>query len=87
MVLSVEISAEAEKTLRAKAAAAGVDVEAYVAKQIERLAQGGASLREISGPASEAFEASGMSEESLADFLEEEKHAMRKERALRREGK
>jgi hypothetical protein len=80
MVLSVTISTEAEAKLRAKAAAAGVDLATYAARQLERLAAPPPSLREISGPIGEAFARSGMSEDELSDFLEAEKHAMRAER-------
>jgi hypothetical protein len=38
------------------------------------------SVKEISGPIAEAFARSGMTEEQLAEFLEQEKHAMRAER-------
>jgi hypothetical protein len=77
MVLSVTISSDAETKLRAKAAAAGVDVATYAARQLELLADAPRSLREISGPIAEAFTRSGTSEDELSDFLEAEKHAMR----------
>jgi hypothetical protein len=41
------------------------------------------SIREISGPVAEAFAKSGMTEDQLAEFLEEKKHAMRAERRAR----
>jgi hypothetical protein len=80
MVLSVTISAEAEAKLMAKAAAAGVDVATYAARQLELLAAPRRSLGEISGPIGAAFSRSGMSEDQLSDFLEAEKHALRAER-------
>lgn len=80
MVLSVTISAETEAKLRANAAAAGVDVATYAARQLERLAAPGRSVREISGPIGAAFSQSGMGEDQLSDFLEAEKHAMRAQR-------
>jgi hypothetical protein len=80
MVLSVTISSETEAKLRAKAAAAGVDVATYAARQLELLAKRPKSLHEISGPIGEAFSQSGMSEDELTEFLETEKHAMRDER-------
>jgi hypothetical protein len=80
MVLNISISPEAEARLRVKAAAAGLDVSEYAARQLELLAAGPRSLIEISGPVGGAFEKSGMSEEELGDFLEEEKHQMRAER-------
>ena len=80
MVLNLSISPEAEAKLRAKAAAAGVDLATYAARQLELLAAPSRSLQQISGPIGEAFSQSGMSESDLSDFLEAEKHAMRAER-------
>jgi hypothetical protein len=85
MVLRLPISAENETKLRAKAAAAGVDLETYLARQLEAIASPRLSLEEISGPIGEAFASSGMTEDELAEFLEEEKHAMRAERRSKRE--
>jgi hypothetical protein len=86
MVLSVTISNDAEAKLRAKAAAAGVDVATYAARQLELMAAAPRSLREVSGPVAEAFTRSGASEEELSDLLEAEKHAMRRERRERSAG-
>jgi hypothetical protein len=86
MVLSLSISAEAEARLKAKAAAAGVDIETYAARHLELIAAPPRSLKEISGPISEDFARSGMSEEELSEFLEAEKHAMRAERREKRVG-
>ena len=80
MVLTIPISKQAEATLAAKAKAAGVDLPTYAAHHLEMLGQPPRSLREISGPIADAFEASGMTEDELSDLLEEEKHAMRAER-------
>ena len=84
MLLSLSISDQAEARLRAKSAAAGVDVETYAARHLECMAALPKSLKEISGPIGEAFAQSGMSEDALSDFLEAEKHAMRAERRERR---
>jgi hypothetical protein len=86
MVLSLSISPEAEAALRAKAAAAGVDVETYAVRHIELMAGPRKSLQKISGPIAEEFAQSGMSEDELSDFLEAEKHAMRAERRDKRAG-
>ena len=86
MVLSIPISPEAEAKLRAKAALAGVDVSTYAARQLEMLATPPRSLRQISGPIAEDVAKSGMTEDELAEFLEEEKHAMRAERRRARQG-
>ncbi len=80
MVLNVTISSETESKLRAKAAAEGVDVATYAARQLELLAAASRSLREISGPIGEAFAHSGASEDELSDFLEAEKHDLRRQR-------
>lgn len=80
MLLSIPISVEAEAKLKAKAALAGVDVETYAARHLEMMAMPPQSLEEISGPIGKAFTQSGMTEDELADFLEQEKHAMRAER-------
>ena len=80
MVLSVSISAETEARLKAKAAAAGVDLATYAAQRLERMVVAPKSLKEISGPIADAFAQSGMSEDELSDFLEAEKHAMRREK-------
>jgi glycine cleavage system pyridoxal-binding protein P len=84
MVISVPISPQTEATLKAKAAAAGVDVETYAARQLELMASPPRSLKEISGPIAQAFAKSGMTEDELADFLEQEKHAMRAERRAKK---
>ena len=83
MTLSISIYAEAEAKLREKAAQAGTDVQTYAARHLELLARPVRSLLEISGPIAEAFSSSGMTEDELAEFLEQEKHAMRAERRAR----
>jgi hypothetical protein len=83
MVLRLSISPEAEARLKAKAAAAGVDMESYASSQLEAVAQR-PTLEELSGPIAEAFEETGMTEDELAEFLEKEKHAMRAERRAKR---
>ena len=80
MVLSIPISTEAEAKLKAKAALAGIDVATYAARHLEMIAAPPRPLKEISGPIAEAFVASEMTEDELAEFLEQEKHAMRAER-------
>ncbi|MGD0463791.1 MAG: hypothetical protein ABSB74_14990 [Tepidisphaeraceae bacterium] len=84
MVLTLSISAETEATLKAKAAAAGVDVETYAATLVEQTTKAPLSLREISGPIAEDFAKSGMTEDELSDLLEEAKHEMRAEKRGRR---
>jgi len=79
MVLHVPISPKTEAKLKAKAAAAGEDVEKYASRQLEAIAQR-LTLEELSGPIAKAFQKSGMTEEEWGDLLEQEKHAMRAER-------
>lgn len=84
MVLSIPISQEAQAKLLAKAAAAGVDVAAYVAALVEQAAKAPLSLQEISGPVADDFARSGMTDDELGDLLEEVKHEMRAEKRSRR---
>lgn len=80
MVLKLSISPVTEAKLKAKAAAAGVDVETYAAMLVEQTTKAPLSLKEISGPIAEDFARSGMTEDELGDLLEEAKHEMRAER-------
>ncbi|MDP9174025.1 MAG: hypothetical protein M3O30_09190 [Planctomycetota bacterium] len=86
MVLSLSISAEAEARLNARAAAAGVDLQTYISRHLELIGLPPKSLKEMSGPIADEFARSGMTEDELSDFLEVEKHAMRKERREKRAG-
>ena len=83
MVLSISISPQAEANLKAKASMAGVDMAAYVSALVEQNARRPMSLEEISGPVAKDFETSGITEDELADVLEQAKHAMRAERRAR----
>ena len=83
MVLSIPISVEAETRLRALATAAGVEVETYAARLLERVAAPPKSTEELSGPLYDEFLASGMTDDELGEFLEEVKHDMRRERRRR----
>lgn len=85
MTLTLQIPPDAEARLAEKARSAGMDVPTYAEKILETEARR-PTLREISGPIAEAFEASGMTEEELGDMLEKAKHEMRAERRAR-EGK
>jgi hypothetical protein len=82
MTLSITLSREAEAILKARAAAAGVDVETYASRQLEQSAVP-RTVQELSGPVAQAFAETGMTEDEFADFLEKEKHAMRAERRAR----
>jgi len=83
LTISLSLSPEAEARLRAKAAMVGIGLEAYAAKELERLASPPRSLEDLSGPVAHACEESGMTEDELAAFLEQEKHAARAERAAK----
>jgi hypothetical protein len=72
MPLSVPITPETEARLKAKAAA-GLDVETFAARTLERVAAR-PPLDEVLAPLRAEFEASGMSEEHLAELLEQAKH-------------
>jgi hypothetical protein len=83
MVLNLSISTEAEAKLKARALAAGVDLETYAATLVEQIAEQPLSLKEISGPIAEDFAKSGMTDDELSDLLEEAKHEMRAEARAR----
>ena len=85
MVVKLSLSPEAAAALNAKAAAAGVDVETYAARQLERLAAPSRSLLDISGPAHDEFRAAAMTDDQLADLLEQAKHDARTDRRGRRQ--
>jgi hypothetical protein len=84
MVLKLDISSEAEAALKSKAAAAGVELEQYASRLIEKMARQPRSLDELSGSIAHEFGKSGMTEDELAEFLETEKHAMRAEKRAKR---
>jgi len=80
MTLSVPVSPKAEARLRERAAAAGIDIETFAARELERLAARPRSLAEISGPLYQEFLASGMTDDQLGDLLEQAKHETRAQR-------
>jgi hypothetical protein len=83
MVLSLSISPETEAKLKAKADAAGLDINTYASKTLERVASR-PSLEDVLKPLRTEFEQSGMSEDELTEFLEEVKHESRAEQRARR---
>jgi hypothetical protein len=83
MVLSLTISPEAETKLKARAAAAGVDIATYAARTLERIATR-PSLDEVLAPLRAEFNQSGMGEEELTDLLERAKHEARAEQQARK---
>ncbi len=78
-MVSIPLTGEVEARLRARAAAVGQDVVTYTSKLLERLSLPPVTLKEISGPLSEEFRKSGMTDEELGDMLEEAKHEARRE--------
>jgi hypothetical protein len=86
VVLNISIPPEIEAKLRTRAQAAGKDLPAYVSGLVKQWVERPVSLEELSGPIAKAFAESGMTEDELAEFLEEEKHAMRAERNAGRGG-
>lgn len=78
MVLRLDISPQAELELRRRAGRVGLPVEDYAARQVERMLLALPSVAEVSGSAAAEFEASGLTEDDLSDFLEDCKHEMRR---------
>lgn len=78
MVLQLNISPEAEAELKRRAAEAGLGVEAYAERQIERLAAGSLTLDDLSGPAHAEFLQSTLTDDQFGDLLERAKHEMRR---------
>lgn len=79
MVISIPITSETEARLRTRAAAAGVDLETFVAQSLQRMAER-PSLDDVLRPLRDEFAATGMSEDELTEFLENVKHENRAER-------
>lgn len=80
MTIQVRITDEAEARLRRRAQACGEDLPSYIAKLLAHFAEPPTPLKKLSGPAFDAFKASGMTDDELGDMLEKAKHEMRAER-------
>jgi hypothetical protein len=85
MTLHITLTPEAEAKLRERAAASGEEVSEYAARVLDR-ALGRPSLEEKLAPIRRAFAESGMTDDELSELLEQEKHAMRAEKATRLPG-
>jgi hypothetical protein len=83
MVLNIPISPETEAALRNRAETAGVDLQTFVTRTLERFASR-PTLEESLAPLRAEFEASGMTEDQLVEMLETAKHEMREDRRARR---
>lgn len=83
MVLNIPVSVEVENKLKAKAAVAGVDVQAFVAIMLERAALR-PTLDEALAALRAEFDGSGMSEDELVNLLESAKHEMRVRKSCER---
>jgi len=79
MTLAIPISSDAERRLEDKAKAAGLDLPTFVSHLLEAEARR-PTLVELSGEVFENFKRMKMSDEELAQQLEEEKHADRSAR-------
>lgn len=77
MTLSVPLSDEVEAKLREKAVDAGMDVHTFIARTLERIAMR-PSLDEVLRPIRDEFHRDGMSDDELAQFLEDVKHEARR---------
>lgn len=77
MTLAIPLSPEVEARLNDRARSAGVDATTYVARLLEEKLREPESILRISGEVQQHFLDSGMTEEQLAQRLEEEKHAAR----------
>ncbi len=80
MTLQISLPPDLEARLREKAAAVGEDVASYAAGVLERSTKAPVPLAQLSGPIAEQFRASGMTEDQLADMLEDIKHEKRRQR-------
>jgi hypothetical protein len=76
MTLAIELSPATEQRLAEKARAAQLDLSTFLSRLLETEARR-PTLREISLEISENFKQMNLTEDELAEKLEEEKHAAR----------
>lgn len=81
--LTLRLSEQARAKLAERAAASGTDVAGYVSVIVEQNAHKPLSLEEISGPVYQRFLESGLTDDQLAERLEQEKHEARAQRRAR----
>ena len=88
MTIKVDFPPATLQRLEAEAQASGKDVETFVREAVEaKLVISGLSFRDIMKPVHEDFAKSGMTEEELEAFLDEEVAAARAERRASRKTK
>jgi hypothetical protein len=75
--LTINITDGAERQLRGQAEAAGKSLEELASDVLQLQASAATRLREISGQVYDRFLATGMTDEQLADALEQEDHHSR----------
>lgn len=84
----VYLPADTERTLREKAAAAGLPLDTYLIRLAEKDAPPGTlakpSLAELLAPIRKAFEGSGMTDRDLADLVEEAREEIYQEQQARK---
>ncbi len=71
MTLTIELPAEVQRKLADRAARVGRTAEAVATELIARGVNGGPTLEEILAPIRARFKQSGMTDDSLADLVEE----------------
>jgi hypothetical protein len=81
MTLQLNLPPDLAAQLEARAAATGTAPEKLALEAIRRQIVADDALDRTLAPIRQAFADSGMTEEELSELLEEEKHAMRRERA------
>jgi hypothetical protein len=79
LMLQIPLPPDTETKLRERASARGQDVSSYAAHLLKE-ALNTPSVDELLAPVREAYDKSGITEDESFDFLETEKHAMRRDR-------
>lgn len=77
MTLPIPLSSEVEARLKQRARLLGIDPATCAAQLLEEKLSEPESIIQVSGELHQRFLDSGMTEQELADRLEEEKHATR----------
>lgn len=80
MSLHVVIPDPLATTLQERAAQVGVSAEEVALAAIQREFAPSMTLEQLLAPIREAYQESGLTEDESLDFLEAEKHALRRER-------